>query len=102
MGIKRFNLVSLLDLTNVIRPNESNPDGESFCGGLNGQKHPLSYRPLFPHVSEWENVFLGHITSRGGRRNCNTNVWPQCQFGFNDCMYYIQYVLFINSNLLQL
>ena len=62
MRIKQFNLVALLDFPNVIRPNESD------------QKYPRGYRCLFPYVSEWEKVFLGHIASRDRCGNCNSTV----------------------------
>ena len=48
MGIKRFNLVGLLDFPNVIGLDESNP--ETFT------KKFHSYR-LFPNVSKWEKYF---------------------------------------------
>ena len=47
------------------------------------RNYPQSYRRLFPHVSEWEKVFLGPIASRDRFGNCNTTVWPLCQIGFN-------------------
>ena len=83
-GIKRFDLAALLDFPSVIRPNESNPDGET-THFVAVWKLKRSYRHLFPHVSEWENVILGLMASRDGRGICNITVWPLCQFCFNAC-----------------
>ena len=38
------------------------------------QMYPRSYRCFFPHVSEWEKGFLGHVASCDERENCNTSV----------------------------
>lgn len=57
----------------------------SFCTGKfwSLQKiHPLNYRRLSPHVSYWEKVFFGPVTSRDRRHTCNTALWPLCLFCF--------------------
>ena len=58
MGIKQFNCLALLDFSNVIRPIESNLDGETshFAMIWTLKNTPQSYRPLF-HVSEWKKTF---------------------------------------------
>ena len=72
--------------TSGLAPNESNPDGEmshfAVVWALK-RNYPQSYIHLFPHVSEGEKVFWGHIASCDGPENCNTTVWPLSQFGFN-------------------
>ena len=45
------------------------------------KNYPRSYRRLFPHVSEWEKVFLGPMASHNRCRGCNTTVWSPCQIG---------------------
>ena len=63
MELKRFFLVALLDFSNVIRPNGSNPDGETshFAAVWTLKKNdPRSYECLFAHVSEHVLPRFGH------------------------------------------
>ena len=61
-GIKRSKLAALLDFPNVIRPNESRPDDETSRIAAVWMVKKIN-RSLFPHVSEWEKVFLAHVAS---------------------------------------
>ena len=65
---KRFHLAALFRLSKVIGPNKSNPESEisHFLGVWTLKKIIRSYRCLFPHVSEWEKVFLGSVASHDG------------------------------------
>ena len=55
-GIKRFNLVALLDFPNVIRPNELNPDDET--------SHFAVVWTLKEIIHRVTDVFLGPMASR--------------------------------------
>ena len=84
-GIKRFNLAASPTISKCYlwKPVIS--------GSLNTQRIcPWSHRCLFPHVSEWENVFLGQIRSRDGHGSCNTTVWSPVFLGACFCHFWLQ------------